>query len=55
MTDPRPTGAPVPGWTPPPVPDGAAMEARYVRLERLDADTHAALLYRAFDLYLRRR
>ncbi|MBZ0123450.1 MAG: GNAT family N-acetyltransferase [Roseovarius sp.] len=49
MTDERPLGAPVPGWTPPPRPDGGAMQGRYARLERLDAERHAALLYQAFD------
>lgn len=36
-------------WTPPPRPDGAVMCGQYCQLERLDADTHAALLFRAFD------
>ncbi|MBZ8117135.1 GNAT family N-acetyltransferase [Roseovarius sp. LXJ103] len=49
MTDPRPVGPLLPRWTPPPAPTGAMMDGRYVRLERLDADTHAALLFRAFD------
>mgnify|MGYP002629773052 CR=1 FL=1 len=49
MTNPRPVGPLLPGWTPPPAPTGAAMEGRYVRLERLDAEAHAALLFRAFD------
>jgi len=41
-----PVGAPVPGWTPPPRPDGAPMAGRLVRLERLGAD-HAAALHAA--------
>lgn len=49
MTHPRPVGACVPGWTPPPLPDGGNPEGRYVRLERLEAEAHAALLFRAFD------
>ncbi|RKF16416.1 N-acetyltransferase [Roseovarius spongiae] len=49
MTAPRPRGPEIPGWTPPPAPDGALMEGRYTRLEPLDADAHAALLFRAFD------
>ena len=49
MQDARPVGPPVPGWTPPPVPKGEALDGRYARLERLSADSHAALLYRAFD------
>lgn len=46
--DPRPIGPVVQNWQVPPAPDGAAMEGRYARLERLDADPHAALLFRAF-------
>lgn len=49
MTDPRPVGPTLPGWTPPPVPDMAPLEGRYARLEALSADKHAALLFRAFD------
>lgn len=36
-------------WTPPPSPDGTALEGRYARLEKLSAETHAALLFRAFE------
>jgi RimJ/RimL family protein N-acetyltransferase len=39
----------VEGWTVPPLPDGAPFEGRYVRLERLEADAHAARLFRVFD------
>ena len=50
MTDDARLGAPVPGWTPPARPDPAMrLEGAYARLEPLDADAHAALLYRAFD------
>lgn len=42
-------GAPLPGWTPPPRPEFAVLEGRYVRLERLEADSHAADLHRAFS------
>ena len=49
MSESRPIGAPVPGWTPPPAPDGQGLEGRYARLEKLDADTHAALLFRAVE------
>ena len=45
----RPLGRSVGLWQPPPLPRGAPMEGRYARLERLEADTHAALLYKAFD------
>ncbi len=41
-------GAPVPGWVPPPAPVGAVLQGRFARLEPLSADTHAALLFRAF-------
>lgn len=42
-------GQPVVGWTPPPRPDGTALEGRFVRLEPLEADLHAADLFRAFS------
>ena len=45
----RPIGDPVPNWTPPPTPSGAILQGRYARLEPLAAETHAALLYRAYD------
>lgn len=48
MSDER-LGTPVSGWTPPPAPVGEVLEGQYVRLERLDADTHAADLYRAYS------
>ena len=40
-------GTEVPGWTPPPRPEGAVLAGRYARLERLDA-AHADDLHRAF-------
>jgi RimJ/RimL family protein N-acetyltransferase len=49
MTDPRPLGAPVPDWVAPPLPEKAPLEGRYARLEPLEAERHAALLFRAFD------
>ncbi|MFC3613981.1 GNAT family N-acetyltransferase [Lutimaribacter marinistellae] len=48
MKDPRPRGHLVRGWTAPPRPDGAVLSGRYARLEPLDPDAHAALLYDAF-------
>ncbi|MEL7280244.1 MAG: GNAT family protein [Pseudomonadota bacterium] len=45
----RPVGATVPNWTAPPAPDMAPLQGRYARLEAMDAERHAALLYRAFN------
>ena len=45
----RKLGAPLPNWAPPPRPTGAVREGAHVRLERLDADAHAADLYRAYS------
>jgi RimJ/RimL family protein N-acetyltransferase len=42
-------GAPVPDWTPPARPTGEALEGRWVRLEKMDADAHAADLHRAYS------
>ena len=42
-------GAPVLNWSPAPRPGPEAMEGRAVRLERLNADAHAADLFRAFS------
>ena len=44
-----PLGQPVPGWTAPERPEGASLQGRYAELERLDAEKHAALLYRAYE------
>ena len=41
MTDDR-LGQLLHGWTPPPAPEGAPLEGQFVRLERMDPDTHAA-------------
>lgn len=41
-------GREVKDWVPPPRPGQGAMEGRVVRLEPLNADTHAADLHRAF-------
>lgn len=50
MTDDDRLGARVPNWTSPPVPDDTLrIDGRYVRLEPLRAEKHAALLYGAFD------
>lgn len=48
MTDKR-FGAPLQGWTPPTAPFGVPMEGRFVQLERLQADAHAAELYDAYS------
>ncbi len=40
---------PVPNWTPPPVPDAVtSMQGQFARLEPLEAEKHAALLFRSF-------
>ena len=49
MSEDRPIGAEVVGWAPPPVPEGAILEGRYARLEPLQAEAHAALLFRAYE------
>ncbi len=36
-------------WQPPPRPDWSVLEGRYTRLERLDPERHAAMLFPAFD------
>jgi RimJ/RimL family protein N-acetyltransferase len=41
------TGAPVPDWTPRPLPDGRTLEGRWCRLEKLDPATHGDDLYAA--------
>lgn len=48
-TDPAaPLGALVPDFTPPPLPPRASLSGRYAMLEPLNAETHAALLYRSY-------
>lgn len=49
MEDQARLGRPVTGWQAPSRPDHAAMEGRFVRLEPLQADLHAADLFRAFS------
>lgn len=46
MNDPRPLGAPVPGWTPPPIPPRTAMEGRYCRVVPFDL-SHCEALFEA--------
>lgn len=41
-------GDPVPGWTARPRPSTRPMTGQYAHLEPLDAETHAALLYRSY-------
>ena len=43
-------GADLGDWTPPPRPGDTPFEGRFVRLERLEADGHAADLHRAFSV-----
>ena len=49
MSDSRPRGPKVAGWSAPPAPKAMQLDGRYVRLEPLNADAHAALLFRAYD------
>ena len=49
MTQDHLLGQPLPGWTPPPAPSGESLEGQYVQLERMDPDTHAADLHRAYS------
>jgi RimJ/RimL family protein N-acetyltransferase len=42
-------GHEVPGWTAPPRPTSMVLDGTHVRLEPLEADIHAADLYRAFN------
>ena len=46
---PAPRGAPVPNFTAPPLPARKVMRGQYVQIEPLDAQAHAALLFRAFE------
>jgi RimJ/RimL family protein N-acetyltransferase len=43
----RRLGVTVPGWTPPPRPDGAVLKGRYAALERLEAARHWEDLFAA--------
>ncbi|MDO5632696.1 MAG: GNAT family protein [Paracoccus sp. (in: a-proteobacteria)] len=43
----RPTGEPLPGFTPPPPPGPARIEGRFVTLERLDPARHIDAIWRA--------
>ena len=45
----RPIGPRVENWSPPAVPTGDVLSGRYARLEPLNAETHAALLFRAYQ------
>mgnify|MGYP000718157428 CR=1 FL=1 len=45
MVETRKIGPEVAGWTPAAWPSDGPMEGRYARLERLDADLHAADLF----------
>lgn len=42
-------GQPVPNWRAPEAPKGAVLEGLYARLEPLQAEAHAAVLFRAFE------
>jgi len=49
MTNDALLGQPVPGWTAPLAPTGVVLDGQFVRLERMDPDTHAADLHRAYS------
>jgi len=49
MADTATLGAALPHWTPPPQPDARPLTGRWVRLERMDPDAHAADLHRAYS------
>lgn len=49
MSQPPKFGKPVTGWTPPATPTGVTLEGHWARLERLEADAHAADLHRAYS------
>lgn len=49
MGDTNRLGQPLPTWQPPPRPQAAVLQGQHCRLEPLDADTHAADLFRAFS------
>lgn len=44
----QPIGAPVPGWSPRPLPSAETLEGAYCRLERLNAQRHGEDLYAAY-------
>ncbi len=43
----QPIGAPLPGWSPRPLPPRTPIEGRFCRVEPLDPDRHAADLFAA--------
>ena len=49
MTNDALLGQPVPGWAAPLPPTGVVLDGHFVRLERMDPDTHAADLHRAYS------
>ena len=44
-----PIGAPVPGWTAPPFPSRKPLVGRYAELAPLQAEAHAAVLFRSYQ------
>lgn len=46
--DTRDIGGPVPNWTAPPLPQAGRLKGRYVELEPLSAEAHAAVLFQAY-------
>ena len=49
MAEVKTFGAIVPGWTTPQHPTGEVLDGDIVRLERMDPDSHAADLFRAYS------
>jgi hypothetical protein len=43
----QPIGAPLPDWSPRPFPPRTPIEGRFCRVEPLDAERHAAELFKA--------
>lgn len=47
MTDHRPLGAPIPNWSPPPMPPATPMEGAYATVLPFDLDAHTEALFEA--------
>ena len=51
----QPIGAPMPNWTPPPLPERRILEGAYCRVEPLSPERHAPSLFEAYQLDTDRR